>query len=95
MLIEPDGSIRIAWQADGFEAVHVMARFRERAEHEEWARGIADIALFERTFADLRAAIVRAWPGACTIGTRRPAGGAARVVVAFHPPRGEGRPDPY
>lgn len=94
MLIEPDGSIRIAWQADGFEAIHVLARFRERAELEEWARGVADIALFERSLPALRAAIVRTWPGACTIGTRRSPGGASRVVVSFLPPRGEGRPDP-
>ena len=94
MLIEADGSVRIAWEADGFEAIHVLARFRERAELEEWARGIADLALFERTYPALRSAIVRTWPGLCTVSTRRTPGSRPRVHVAFLPPRGEGRPEP-
>lgn len=94
MLIESDGSVRIAWEADGYEAIHVLARFRERAELEEWARGIADLALFERSYPALRAAIVRTWPGLCTVGTRRTPGSRPRVLVSFLPPRGEGRPEP-
>ena len=81
MLIEPDGSIRIAWEADGYEAIHVLARFRERHELEAWARGIADIALFERTLPELRAALVREWPGAFTLSSRGPAGEIGRAHV--------------
>jgi hypothetical protein len=94
VLIEPDGSVRIAWQADGFEAIHVLARFRERSELEAFARGVADAALFERTVADLRVALRKAFPGAFDLTTREPASGTARVVIQFHPPRREGRPDP-
>lgn len=93
MLIEPDGSVRIAWDADGFEAIHVLARFRERDELEMYARGVADAALFERTLPDLRAALRRVFPGEFDLSTRAPVDGPHRVVVSFHPPRREGRPD--
>ena len=93
MLIEPDGSVRIAWDADGYEAIHVVARFREREELEGFARGVADAALFERTVADLRVALRAAFPGAFELSTREPAGGPWRVVVTFLPPRRAGRPD--
>ena len=94
VLIEPDGSVRIAWQADGFEAIHVLARFRERAELEAFARRVADEALFERTVSDLRVALRKAFPGAFEMSTREPATGPWRVVIQFHPPRREGRLDP-
>lgn len=93
MLIEPDGSVRIAWQADGYEAVFVHARFRPREELEAFARDVADAALFERTVSDLRVALRKAFPGAFDLTTREPASGSWRVDVRFHPPRGEGRPD--
>lgn len=93
MLIEPDGSVRIAWEADGCEAIHVLARFREQEELEEWARGVADLALFERTTTGLRRALVAAWPGAFSFSVRRAAQGPGRVVVSFHPPQRAGRPD--
>ncbi len=93
MLIEPDGSVRIAWDADGFEAIHVLARFRDRDELATYARGVADAALFERTLADLRTALRVAFPGQFDLTTRDPAGSPRRVVVSFHPPRREGRPD--
>jgi len=93
VLIEPDGSVRIAWQADGFEAIHVIARFRDRAELETYARGVADAALFERTLHDLRVALRAAFPGAFELSTREPAGGPSRVVITFLPPRRAGRPD--
>lgn len=93
MLIEPDGSVRIAWDADGYEAIHVLARFRERDELERYARGVADAALFERTLPDLRTALRTAFPGEFDLSTRTPADGPNRVVVSFHPPRREGRPD--
>jgi hypothetical protein len=93
VLIEPDGSVRIAWDADGYEAIHVVARFRDRGELEAFARGVADAALFERTVPDLRVALRAAFPGAFDLTTREPANGPWRVVITFHPPRREGRPD--
>lgn len=93
MLIESDGSVRIAWDADGYEAIHVLARFRERAELEAYARDVADAALFERTVPDLRVALRKVYPGAFDLTTREPAGGPNRVVISFHPPRRAGRPD--
>jgi hypothetical protein len=93
VLVERDGSVRIAWDADGFEAIHVLARFRDRAELEAYARGVADVALFERSLPDLRVALRRAFPGAIEISTREPAGGPHRVIVSFLPPRREGRPE--
>jgi hypothetical protein len=93
MLIEPDGSVRIDWQADGYEAIFVHARFRERPELEAFSRGVADAALFERTVAGLRVALRAAFPGAFDLTTREPATGPWRVDIRFHPPRREGRPD--
>lgn len=93
MLIESDGSVRIAWETDGYEAIHVLARFRERGELEAYARGVADAALFERTLSDLRSALRKAFPGEFDLSTRTPADGPNKVVVSFHPPRRPGRPD--
>jgi hypothetical protein len=93
VLIEPDGSVRIAWDADGYSAIHVQARFRDREELEAFARGVADAALFERTLPHLRTALRAAYPGMFDLTTRQPASGPWRVVVDFHPPRREGRPD--
>jgi hypothetical protein len=93
VLIEPDGSVRIAWQADGYEAIFVHARFRERGELEAYARAVADAALFERSVAALRVALRTSYPGEFDLSTREPATGAWRVDVRFHPPRREGRPD--
>jgi hypothetical protein len=93
VLIEPDGSVRIAWQADGYEAIHVHARFRERVELEAYAREVADAALFERTVSDLRVALRRTFPGEFDLSTREPASGAWRVDIRFHPPHRAGRPD--
>ena len=94
MLIEADGSIRIAWLADGYEAVLVRAPFRAREELSDYARGIADEALFERTVASLRVALRARYPGAFDLVTHQPAGRAWSVVVTFHPPMGTPRPDP-
>ena len=94
VLIEPDGSIRIAWQADGYEAIHVRARFRSREELADYARGIADEALFDRTLAGLRVALRARYPGAFDLVTRTsPQGRPWSVIVDFHPPPGTPRPD--
>jgi hypothetical protein len=95
VLIEPDGSIRIAWSADGYEAIHVRARFRSREELADYARGIADEALFDRTLAGLRTALRARYPGAFDLTTHEPQGRPWSVIVAFHPPPGTPRPDPW
>lgn len=94
MSVEIDGGVRIAWSADGFEAIHVYARWRPREELEGFARAVADAALFNRTVPDLRIALRAGFPGefefeAVTRGRAEP-----RVVIRFHPPRGEPNPDP-
>jgi hypothetical protein len=93
VLVERDGSIRIAWHADGFEAIHVRARFRTPEELGAWARGIADEALLERTVRGLHARLRERYPGAFDLSTRQPAGQPGTVLVSFHPPRGTPRPD--
>jgi hypothetical protein len=94
-MLEQDGSIRIAWQADGFEAIVVRARFRPAAHVEDLARGVADIALLERTLAALRVALQQRFPGAFDLLTERSGSQPGRVIVRFHPPRGEPNPDPW
>lgn len=93
MLIEADGSIRIAWEADGYQAIHVRARFRTQDELAGYARGIADEALFERTVASLRVALRARYPGAFDLVTHQPPGRPWTVVVSFHPPQGTPRPE--
>lgn len=91
--MERDGSIRIAWSADGFEAIHVRARFRTPEELAAWARGVADEALLERTVRGLHARLRERYPGAFELSTRGRAGEAGVVLVSFHPPKGTPRPD--
>jgi hypothetical protein len=93
VLVERDGSIRIAWHADGFEAIHVRARFRAAEELAAWARGIADEALLERSLQGLQSRLRERYPGAFDLTTRQPAGAPGTVLVTFHPPRGTPRPD--
>jgi hypothetical protein len=93
-VLQGDGSIVIAWQADGFASIAVRARFRPREELEALARGVADVALLERSLHDLRVALTRDFPGDFDLLTREPAGRPGEVVVSFHPPRGEPNPDP-
>jgi hypothetical protein len=94
-MLEHDGSIRIAWQADGFEAILVRARFRPAAQLEAFARSVADIALLERTLPDLRVALQQRFPGAFDLLTDEPVSRPWRVIVRFHPPRGDPNPDPW
>ena len=87
--------IRIAWQADGFEAILVRARFRPPAQLEDFARGVADVALLERTLSDLRTALRAAVPGRLRPRHRRTGDPPWQVIVRFHPPPGEPNPDPW
>ena len=93
MLVERDGSIRIAWSTDGFEAIHVRARFRTAEELAGWARGIADEALLERTVRGLHGRLRERYPGAFELSTRERVGEPGIVLVSFHPPRGTPRAD--
>lgn len=94
-MLEPDGTMRIAWQAEGFEAIVVRARFRTAAELEAYARRVADVALLERSLPDLRTGLQDQFPGAFDLVLRQPADAPWQVVVSFHPPRGEPNPDPW
>jgi hypothetical protein len=94
-MLQHDGSIRIAWQADGFEAIYVRARFRPALELDEFARSVADVALLERTLPDLRTALRKHYPGEFDLITEEPVSAPGRVIVSFHPRRGEPNPDPW
>jgi hypothetical protein len=94
-MLQPDGTIHIAWQADLFEAIVVRARFRPAAELDAFASGVADLALLERTLPDLRTALRKRYPGEFDLITDEPASHPWRVIVSFHPPRGEPNPDPW
>ena len=94
-MLQQDGSIRIAWQADGFEAIFVRARFRPAIELDDYARTVADVALLERTLADLRTALRKHYPGEFDLVTDEPISRPGRVIISFHPPRGEPNPDPW
>lgn len=94
-MLQQDGSIRIAWLADGYEAIFVRARFRSRHEIHDLARGVADLALLERSLPDLRNALRRQYPGAFDLLTDEPVDEPWRVIVSFHPPPGEPNPDPW
>ncbi len=94
-MLQQDGSIRIAWQADGFEAIFVRARFRPAPELDAYARTVADVALLERTLHDLRTALRTHYPGEFDLVTDEPVSQPGRVIISFHPPRGEPNPDPW
>jgi hypothetical protein len=90
----PDGGIRIAWHADGYEAIDVYARWRPREELAAFASGVADAALFDRSVADLRSALRRIYPGEFDLVLEPHDRTGPRVVVRFHPPKGEPNPEP-
>jgi hypothetical protein len=91
--VEPDGSVRIAWQAEGYDAIHVYARFWPNATLAEYARGVADIALTNRSVAELRRSLRARYPGQFDIEAPDADAPDTRVRISFHPPRGEPNPD--
>lgn len=91
----PDGSVRIAWQADGYEAIDVYARWRSRAELDTFARDVADAALMNRTVRELQHALRVQHPGEFELVPYPHDRAAARVVIRVNPPRGEPNPDPW
>ena len=92
--MENDGSIRIAWQADGYVAIHVYARFWPRATLDEFVSGVADVALTNRSVTDLRRGMRAQYPGQFDFEAPDADAPDRRVRIAFHPPRGEPNPDP-
>ena len=95
------GAIRIAWAGDGYDSIRVVAPRRTRAELDEFARGVADEALLNRTAHDLRAALRRRFDVTFDFDARdarrlaATAGDAPHILVTLHPPRGEPNPDPF
>jgi hypothetical protein len=91
--MEPDGSVRIAWQADGYVAIHVYARFWPAAELRRFAGAVADVALTNRSVADLRRGLRREFPGEFELEAPDADAPDRRVAVRFHPPPGTPNPD--
>ena len=95
--MELDGSVIIAWEADGFAAIAVRAPDRPGSELDAFARAVADAALLNRSSAALRSALratLPAEPG-FDLRPRRPAAGAGgpRLLVTLRPPRLTPGPD--
>jgi hypothetical protein len=91
--MEQDGSVRIAWFADGYEAIHVYGRFWSTDEVRRRARSVADVALTNRTVHDLRLGLRGIFGGTFDLQAPDEDAPDRRVVVSFHPPRGTPRPD--
>jgi len=91
--MEADGSVRIAWNAEGFEAIHVYARFWPAGELSRRAQAVADIALTNRTVHDLRRGLRQRYGGGFQVQAPDEDAPDRRVAVFFDPPRGEPNPD--
>jgi len=85
--------VRIAWQADGYVAIHVYARFWPASQLSRFASGVADAALTNRSLADLIRALRREFAGALEIEAPDADAPDRRVAVRFHPPPGTPNPD--
>ena len=93
MGVENDGSVRIAWLADGYEAIHVYARFWPPGEVQRRAQGVADVALINRTLHDLRRGLRQRFGGGFTLQAPDEDAPDRRVAIFFDPPVGEPNPD--
>ena len=85
--------MRIHWQADGYEAIHVYGRFWPPDEVRNRASGVADVALTNRTVHDLRSGLRQRFGGSFDMEAPDQDAPDRRVVISFHPPRGEPNPD--
>lgn len=94
MTLQSDGSIRIAWEADGYVAVHVYARFWPSRVLSELASGVADICLTNRTVGDVRRQMRTRYPGEFDMEAPDADAPDRRIRINFHPPRGTPNPDP-
>jgi hypothetical protein len=93
--VESDGSVRIAWNAEGFEAIHVYARFWSPDVVAERAHDVADVALTNRTVHDLRRELRARFGGEFQLHAPDERAPDRRVAIFFDPPRGTPNPDPY
>ena len=91
--MESDGSVRIAWNADGFEAIHVYARFWPSSVAAERAQEVADVALTNRTVHDLRRGLRAHFGGGFQLQAPDEDAPDRRVAIFFDPPRGTPNPD--
>ena len=91
--MEQDGSVRIAWQAEGYVAIHVYARFWPSETLADYARAVADDALTNRTVSELRRALRARFPGEFDMEAPDADALDRRVRISFHPPRGEPNPE--
>ena len=91
--MELDGSVRIAWNADSFEAIHVLARFWPDDHLQRLARGVADVALTNRTLHDLRRGLRGRFGGTFDLQAPDEDAPDRRVLITFHPPPGEPQPE--
>jgi hypothetical protein len=93
--LQSDGSVRIAWLADGYEAIHVYARFWPAEQLADYAAGVADVALTNRTLHDLRRGLRQRFAGLFEMEAPDADAPDRRVAIFFHPPRGEPNPDAF
>ncbi len=91
--MESDGSVRIAWSTEGFEAIHVYARFWPSGEVERRASVVADVALTNRTVHDLRRVLRAEFGGDFQLQAPDEDAPDRRVAIFFNPPRGRPNPD--
>jgi hypothetical protein len=91
--MQEDDSVRIAWLADGFEAIHVYARFWPSDEVARRAAGVADIALMNRTFHDLRRGLRLRFGATFSLQAPDEDAPDRRVAVFFDPPVGPPNPE--
>lgn len=91
--MQEDGSVRIAWLADGFEAIHVYARFWPSGEVALRAAEVADVALTNRTLLDLRRGLRHRFGASFSLEAPDEDAPDRRVAVFFDPPVGPPNPD--
>ncbi|MEP7158125.1 MAG: hypothetical protein ABI797_01740 [Chloroflexota bacterium] len=91
--MQEDDSVRIAWAAEGFEAIHVYARFWSVEELRRRAQGVADVALLNRNLHDLRRGLRQTFGGTFSLQAPDEDAPDKRVAVYFDPPRGQPNPN--
>lgn len=85
--------MRIAWAAEGFEAIHVYARFWPADEVQRRAAVVADVALTNRTVHDLRRGLRARIGGGFELQAPDEDAPDRRVAIFFDPPAGPPNPD--
>jgi hypothetical protein len=91
--MQEDDSVRIYWAAEGFEAIHVYARFWPLEEVRRRAQGVADVALVNRNLHDLRRGLRQQFGGTFSLQAPDEDAPDKRVAVYFDPPRGQPNPN--